>query len=79
MSVAGHDKGMLCVIVREEDDYYYLADGRKRRLECPKKKKKKHVKLMEGPDGKPIPFAGKMLTDRHLRVWLSSVQAGSPV
>ena len=45
VSLAGHDKGTVYLILREETDSVLLTDGRLRPLEKPKKKKKKHVRL----------------------------------
>ncbi len=53
ISMAGHDKGGLFVVLeeippgdRDKATYYLLADGRRRTLEHPKKKKQKHVQLV---------------------------------
>ncbi len=43
VSMAGHDKGRMYLIVKEEGDMVYLADGKSRIQENPKKKKKKHM------------------------------------
>lgn len=43
VSMAGHDKGRMYLVLKEEDGYLYLADGRIRTLQNPKKKKRKHV------------------------------------
>lgn len=45
-SGAGHDKGVLYVIVAEEGDFVYLSDGRLKKPEKPKKKRKKHIQLI---------------------------------
>lgn len=45
-SRAGHDRGVLYVIVAEEEDFVYLADGRLRMPDRPKKKRKKHIQPM---------------------------------
>ena len=42
-SLAGHDKGVLHVIVDTEDPFVYLADGKSRTIDSPKKKKRKHI------------------------------------
>lgn len=47
ISMAGHDKGQMYIIIREDDEYFYLSDGWIRPVEKPKKKKKKHVQLMK--------------------------------
>ena len=46
ISLAGHDKGQMYLIVGEEADMVWLVDGKIRKLENPKKKKKKHVQLI---------------------------------
>ena len=43
ISLAGHDKGQMYVILNEEDEYFYLSDGALRPVQKPKKKRKKHV------------------------------------
>lgn len=42
-SKAGHDKGVLYLIVREEGEYVFLCDGRLRTMEHLKRKSKKHI------------------------------------
>lgn len=42
-SRAGHDKGVLYLVVAEEEDYVYLSDGRSRGPDRPKKKRRKHI------------------------------------
>lgn len=42
-SKAGHDKGILYIVVAEEGDFVYLSDGRLRRPDRPKKKRRKHI------------------------------------
>lgn len=42
-SKAGHDKGMIYVILSSDEEYVYLVDGRLRTMGSAKKKKKKHV------------------------------------
>lgn len=43
LSLAGHDKGKIYLIVREEEENVYLADGKNRLVERPKCKRKKHI------------------------------------
>lgn len=47
VSMAGHDKGRMYLIVKEEGDSVYLVDGKLRMLENPKKKKKKHLQIVK--------------------------------
>ncbi|MDE5590398.1 MAG: KOW domain-containing RNA-binding protein [Acetatifactor sp.] len=42
-SKAGHDKGVLYIVVAEEGDFVYLSDGRLRKPDRPKKKRRKHI------------------------------------
>lgn len=44
VSGAGHDKGVLYVVVAEERDFVYLSEGRLRKPDRPKKKRKKHIR-----------------------------------
>ena len=44
ISLAGHDKGQMYVIIKEDGEYFYLSDGNIRPLDKLKKKKKKHMK-----------------------------------
>ena len=46
-SKAGHDKGLVYVIIDADGTYVYLADGRIRTVENPKKKREKHVQLIK--------------------------------
>ena len=39
VSLAGHDKGRIYLIIGEEGDFCYLADGKTRGAENPKKKR----------------------------------------
>lgn len=45
LSMAGHDRGKIYVIIRETDEYVYLVDGITKTAEKPKKKKKKHIQV----------------------------------
>lgn len=47
MSKAGHDKGIVYLIVKEEAEYVYLLDGRLKSAEKPKKKNKKHIQIIK--------------------------------
>ena len=46
LSLAGHDKNQIYIIIREEDEYVYLCDGRLKPLAAPKKKNKKHIQVI---------------------------------
>ncbi len=47
ISLAGHDKNQMYVIIERDGEYVYLADGRLRPIEKPKKKKQKHIQLIK--------------------------------
>ncbi len=47
VSIAGHDKGSLFILIGEDGEYLLLADGKSRTVEHPKRKKKKHVRAAE--------------------------------
>ena len=44
LSLAGHDKGRLFLVLREEGDFVWLVDGKERKLDAPKRKRKKHIR-----------------------------------
>lgn len=44
VSVCGHDKGCVYVILKEENDFFFVCDGKNKLLKNPKKKNKKHLK-----------------------------------
>ncbi|MDE6748813.1 MAG: RNA-binding protein [Lachnospiraceae bacterium] len=46
-SKAGHDKGIIYVIINEDTEYVYLVDGETRKLLKPKKKNKKHIQIIK--------------------------------
>ena len=43
LSLAGHDKGQMYVIIKEDKESFYLSDGDLKPIEKLKKKNKKHV------------------------------------
>ncbi len=47
ISLAGHDRDRIYLIVGEEKEYVYLADGRERSCGHPKKKNKKHIQVIK--------------------------------
>ena len=46
LSLAGHDKNQIYIIIREDDEYVYLCDGKLKPLAAPKKKNKKHIQVI---------------------------------
>ncbi len=46
-SAAGHDRGLLLVVVAGMDEHHVLvADGKTRKLIAPKKKKMQHLRML---------------------------------
>ena len=69
LSIAGHDKGRLFVVLRTEGDFVWLADGKERKLDAPKRKRRKHVR---GAGASAHPAIqrlqrGEPVSDRDLR------------
>ena len=64
VSLAGRDKGCVCVVVGKTDDegYVLIADGRIRKVETPKKKKLKHLKPIDWE-----PLSTDKFTNRFIR------------
>ena len=48
VSLAGHDKGSIFLVIREDGDVIWLADGISRLYQSPKRKKRKHVQQRAG-------------------------------
>lgn len=46
VSLAGHDKDEIFIILREDGEYVYLVDGKYRTLAKPKRKNKKHIQII---------------------------------
>ena len=51
VSLAGHDKGSIFLVIREDGDVIWLADGISRLYQSPKRKKRKHVQLVFKTEG----------------------------
>lgn len=74
LSLAGHDRGRLYLVLREEGDFVLLADGKGRKLATPKRKRKKHVQCV-GTSAHPAAAAlhrGEAVSDRKLRAALAA-------
>ena len=50
ISLRGHDRETVYVVVGEEGSFVRLADGKSRTLSAPKKKNRKHVKKIGAVD-----------------------------
>ena len=47
VSLAGHDKGRLYIVLECTDEYAYITDGKRHTIKNQKKKKHKHLKKTE--------------------------------
>jgi len=73
---AGHDRGALCLVLREEGERLLLADGKLRKLSRPKRKNRKHVMFL--PDSIWEDVRGRLCpqpTDAALRRALAWARA----
>lgn len=66
-SRAGHDTGMLYVILKTDEEYVYLTDGRLKPIEKPKKKKKKHVQVMRVVPQELADMSEKVIKNEYIR------------
>lgn len=80
-SKAGHDKGLVYVIIAEDDEYVYLADGKLRTMAKPKKKNKKHIQIIKKcPDlGIAERVRQGLAKDTEVRVLIKMYMADSVV
>lgn len=64
ISLAGHDKGKLYVVVSVKEENVFICDGKTKLLSKPKKKKQKHI----ADTGEYIDFSlYKPLYDAHIK------------
>ena len=71
VSLRGHDKGKLYVVVGESEKKLLLCDGKNKKLSHPKVKNKKHLKEI----GKEIHFSSyNPLYDAHILKELKSIE-----
>lgn len=59
ISLAGHDRNKIYLIVGEEKEYVYLADGKKRTCKNPKRKNKRHIQIIKKYENPEV--TGKLL------------------
>ncbi len=50
ISLAGHDKGQMYVIIDSDDEYVYVCDGKNKLVGEPKRKRYKHIQLVKRKD-----------------------------
>lgn len=69
VSLAGHDKDDIFIILREDGEYVYLVDGNLRRLDKPKRKNKKHIQIIlrKDEDLSRKLIDGTCVTDEEIR------------
>lgn len=67
ISMAGHDKGTVYVIIGCEDKVF-LADGKYKKISSPKKKNPAHIKLLDYRDAELINLmAENKLHDENIK------------
>lgn len=74
LSLAGHDRGRLFLVLKQEGDFVLLADGKGRKLATPKRKRVKHVQSV-GTSAHPAVLGlhrGEAVSDRQLRAALAA-------
>ena len=67
VSMAGHDKGELYVVVEDDGLYCRLCDGRRKLLESPKKKKFMHLQVIKKVPEELRPLMEGISTDADIR------------
>lgn len=77
MSLAGHDKGKLYVVLEEKPgaDSYLLSDGKHRTLSHPKRKNAKHVQLITHLPDSTLVRMQEITLDAHVRKILKEYSA----
>lgn len=65
VSLAGHDKNQIYIIVRENNEYVYLSDGRLKPFSEPKRKNKRHIQLIK--KGVDSELAHKLINGESVR------------
>lgn len=63
VSLAGHDKNDIFIILREDGEYVYLVDGKFRTLAKPKRKNKKHIQIILRSDGD---LSGRLINETNV-------------
>lgn len=65
VSLAGHDKDKVYIIIREDAEYVYLCDGYLKPYSQPKKKNKKHIQIIK--TGMDAELSGKIIAGEVIR------------
>ncbi|MBQ3089328.1 MAG: KOW domain-containing RNA-binding protein [Oscillospiraceae bacterium] len=74
LSLAGHDKGQLYLVLRDEGDRALVADGKGRKLATPKRKSRKHLQSV-GTSAHPAAerlHRGEAVSDKEVRAVLAA-------
>ncbi len=74
VSRAGHDRGLLYVVLSEEGGYLMLTDGKHHTLDHPKKKKCMHVQAITHLPQDLLAAMRKITTDADVRRIIRSYQ-----
>ena len=70
ISVSGHDKGRLYIVIGEKGEFLLLCDGKRKLLENPKKKNRRHLR----ETGERVTLSTyNPLYDAHIRKAIKSV------
>ena len=67
VSLAGHDKGEIYVVLEDDGQYCRLCDGRRKLLESPKKKKFMHLQIIKEVPEELRPLMGTIAADEDVR------------
>jgi len=72
VSLAGHDKDDIFIILRVDGEYVYLVDGNLRKLDKPKRKNKKHIQIIlrNDEDLSRKLIDGTRVTDEEIRYFI---------
>jgi ribosomal protein L14E/L6E/L27E len=74
LSLAGHDRGRIYLVIGEEEGRLLLVDGRGRKLDAPKRKSPKHLRGV-GTSAHPAVerlHRGQPVTDKQIRCALAA-------
>lgn len=75
-SKAGHDKGVLYVVVAQEGDFLFLSDGKLKPVDKPKRKRYKHVQPVSQTVGEELTEAikGGKATNEQIKYAIKQYQ-----
>ena len=70
MSISGHDRGELYIVVKNDERFAYVSDGRLKPVSKPKKKNIKHINKIGKSDEFIELLNNNILTDVKLKYLL---------